>query len=391
MSTAPLIDRELAAAVAEERIAGLVAAAADERGVFYEAAFGKRNIALPQRMTANSVFRIASMTKAITAAAAMQLVERNQLSLDQPAQEILPFLAGTKVLEGFDAVGQPILRSPRGTITLRRLLTHTAGFVYDTWNENLHRYAELTGLPAARTGKLAALSAPLGFDPGERWEYGINIDIAGRMVEVVSGLDLETYFQRHIFGPLDMVDTSFIERPDWDNRLTAVHTRQPDGTLQPIVTPPGTNIDREFFPGGGGLYATARDYLRFLRALMNDGQLDGQRILRAETVALMRQNHMGELNVLPMRSAIPRLSNDVDLFPGMAKKWGLSFLINTEPGPAGRSPGSLAWAGLNNTYYWLDPVRKVAGVLMTQVLPFADPVVLEALDAFEHAVYQTIQ
>lgn len=391
MSAAPLIDRELAAAIAEERVAGLVAAAADERGVIYEAVFGRRNLALPQRMTADSVFRIASMTKAVTAAAAMQLVEGGELALDQPAQEILPFLAGTKVLEGFDAAGQPVLRAPRGTITLRRLLTHTAGFVYDTWNENLHRYAEATGLPATRTGRLAALSAPLGFDPGERWEYGINIDIAGRMVEAASGLDLETYFQRRIFGPLGMADTSFIERPEWEHRLAAVHARQPDGTLQPIATPPGTNIDREFFPGGGGLYSTAADYLRFLRALMHDGALDGNRILRAETAALMRRNHIGALDVLPMRSAVPRLSNDVDFFPGMTKKWGLSFLINTEPGPAGRSAGSLAWAGLNNTYYWLDPVRKVAGVLMTQVLPFADPAVLAALDAFEGAVYRTIR
>ncbi len=389
MSPAPLIDRELATAVSGDRIAGLVAVAANEHGVFYEAAFGRRNLALPQRMTVNSVFRIASMTKAITATAAMQMVEQGKLSLDQPAQEILPFLAETKVLDGFDNAGRPILREPRGTITLRRLLTHTAGFVYDTWNENMNRYAQLTGLPAARTGKLAALSAPLGFDPGERWEYGINIDIAGRMVEVVSGLDLETYFQQHIFAPLGMVDTSFIERPDWENRLTAVHARQLDGTLEPIALPPGAAPDREFFPGGGGLYSTGSDYMRFLRALMHEGELDGHRILQPATVALMGQNQMGPLNVQPMRSAIPRLSNDVDLFPGMVKKWGLSFLINTQPGPAGRRAGSLAWAGLNNTYYWMDPIRKVAGVLMTQILPFADPTVLETLDAFERAVYAT--
>ena len=266
-----LIDKELATAVSGEKIAGLVAAAADERGVIYEAAFGRHNLALPQRMLPSSVFRIASMTKAITATAAMQMVERGKLALDQDASEVLPFLAETKVLDGFDNAGQPILREKRGAITLRRLLTHTAGFVYDTWNENMNRYAALSGLPAARTGKLAALSAPLGFDPGERWEYGINIDIAGRMVEVVSGLDLETYFQTSIFEPLGMIDTSFIQRPEWENRLTAVHTRQADGTLQPIVLPPGSNIDREFFPGGGGLYSTASDYLRFLRALLNEG------------------------------------------------------------------------------------------------------------------------
>jgi methyl acetate hydrolase len=389
------IDSVLAAAVSGDKmggdtIAGLVAAAADKDGAIYNAAFGRRNVSVPQRMTPDSIFRIASMTKAITAAAAMQLTEQGKLSLDQPAKEILPFLADTKVLLGFDANDIPIVRAPRTQITLRNLLTHTAGFVYDTWNEEMNRFARITDLPSTRTGKLAALTAPLNFDPGERWEYGINIDIAGRMVEVASGVDLETYMQRYILGPLGMVDTSFIQRPEWESRMTTVHARQPDGSLQPIDAPPPVT-DREFFPGGGGLFSTASDYLRFLQALMNGGELDGSRILQAETVALMGQNHMGALDVQPLPTFIPQLSNAVDLFPGMSKKWGLSFLINTEAGPAGRSAGSLAWAGLNNTYYWLDPVKKVAGVLMTQTLPFADKAVLQTLDAFERAVYQAIE
>jgi methyl acetate hydrolase len=390
MRSIALIDDALTKFIAEGTIPGLVAAAADRTGVVYESAFGRRDASRPLPMSADCVFRIASMTKAITGAAAMQMVEQEKLSLDQPAREILPFLAETKVLDGFDGNGSPLLRAPRGEITLRRLLTHTAGFVYDIWNENLRRYAAATGLAPARTGKLAALTAPLGFDPGERWEYGINIDVAGRMVEVVSGLDLETYMQRHIFAPLGMVDTSFIQRPEWDNRLPAVHARQDDGTLKPLETSAAPPEPREFFPGGGGLFSTTADYLRFLQALMHGGVLDGQRILRAETVAMMGQNHMGGLNVLPMKSSDPQLSNDVDLFPGMPKKWGLSFLINTRDVPGGRSAGSLAWAGLNNTYYWLDPSRMVAGVLMTQILPFGDRAVLDALDAFETAVYRSV-
>lgn len=390
MHSAALIDKALAAAVNGAKIAGLVAAAADADGVIYCSAFGRQNVTQPQRMTTDSVFRIASMTKAITAAAAMQLVEQGKLSLDQPAKEILPFLADTKVLLGFDSNDIPLMRAPRTQITLRNLLTHTAGFVYDTWNEEMNRYAKITNLPAARTGKLEALTAPLNFDPGERWEYGINIDIVGRMVEMASGLDLETYMQRYICGPLGMIDTSFIERPEWNSRLPAVHARLADGKLEPIELPPGPAADREFFAGGGGLFSTASDYLRFLRALMNRGELDGNRILAAETVALMFQNHMGDLDVQPLPTMIPRLSNRVDLFPGMVKKWGLSFLINTEAGPAGRSAGSLAWAGLNNTYYWLDPVKKIAGVFMTQTLPFADRTVLDALDSFESAVYESL-
>jgi methyl acetate hydrolase len=392
MRNIALIDDVLTKVIAGGAIPGLVAAAADQTGVIYQSAFGRRDVSLPRPMSVDCVFSIASMTKAITAAAAMQMVEQEKLSLDQPAREILPFLAETKVLEGFDGNGAPRLRAPRGEITLRRLLTHTAGFVYDIWNDDLARYAAATGLLPARSGKLAALTAPLGFDPGERWEYGINIDVAGRMVEVVSGLDLESYMQRYIFAPLRMVDTSFIQRPEWDGRLPAVHARQADGSLQPIEASaaPVTPETREFFPGGGGLFSTAADYLRFLQALMHGGALDGQRILRPETVATMGQNHIGALDVQPMKSANRQMSNDVELFPGMPKKWGLSFLINTRDVSGGRGAGSLAWAGLYNTYYWLDPARKVAGVLMTQILPFADPAVLDALDAFENAVYRVV-
>jgi CubicO group peptidase (beta-lactamase class C family) len=381
------MDRVLDEAVAAGKVPGVVAAAADADGAFYEEAFGLRSLTSDIPMTTDTIFRIASMTKAVTAAAAMQLVEQGKLALDQPAGEILPILANPQVLEGFDADGQPSLRPARGTITLRNLLTHTAGFVYDTWNENMNRYAALTGLPAARTGKLAALAAPLGFDPGERWEYGINIDMAGRMVEVASGLDLETYMRANLFDPLGMPDTGYVLRPEWTSRLATVHARQGDGTLQPFDAPPPPDKP-EFFPGGGGLFSTARDYLVFLQALMHGGTWQGTRILQAETVALMGRNHMGALDVLPMKTFNPRMSNPVDLFPGMVKKWGLSFLINTEDAPTGRSAGSLAWAGLNNTYYWLDPHKQVAGVLMTQILPFADPAVLAMLDAFETEAYR---
>ena len=383
------IEQVLQQAVAAGEVPGVVAAAADQSGSFYDGAFGRRSVAADDRMTPDTVFRIASMTKAITAVAALQLVEQGRIGLDQPAGEILPALANPRVLEGFDDNGQPKLRPARGTITLRNLLTHTAGFVYDTWNENMGRYMAQTGLPAARTGKLAALDAPLGFDPGERWEYGINIDQAGRMVEVVSGLDLETYMQRNILGPLGMRDTSFLPQPQWIDRLAVVHARQPDGSLKPLDRPLPTGRP-EFFPGGGGLFSTAPDYLTFLLALMNGGSWQGHRVLQPEMITLMAQNHMGSLDMTTMTSFSPESSNNVDLFPGMPKKWGMSFLINTLDAPTGRSAGSLTWAGLNNTYFWLDPTRKVAGVLLTQILPFADQRVLGLLDRFETEVYRAV-
>jgi methyl acetate hydrolase len=380
------IEKVLEDAVASGQVPGITAAAANADGVFLEAAFGKRSLGGTAAMTNDTVFRIASMTKAVTGAAAMQMVEQGKLSLDQPAGEILPFLASPMVLDGTDANGEPKLRPAKGVITLRKLLTHTAGYVYDTWDAEMNRYATRTGLPAARTGKIAALRGPLGFDPGERWEYGINIDIAGRMVEVASGQDLETYFQDHLFRPLGMADTSFNVQAKFKDRMVRVHTRDANGVLSPIDTPPPVE-NPEFYPGGGGLLSTSRDYLTFLRALMRGGELNDVRILKPETVAQMGQNHMGALNVLPMITSNPAMSNDCELFPGMVKKWGLTFLINTQDVPGARSAGSLAWAGINNTYYWLDPVKRVAGVLMTQILPFADPTVLGLLDRFERAVY----
>ncbi|MBI5260389.1 MAG: serine hydrolase [Bradyrhizobium sp.] len=381
------IRQALEAALGPDRIAGLVAAAATADGVIFEGAYGRRAVTQPEPMTTDTLFRIASMTKAITATGAMQLVEQGRLSLDQPAREVLPFLGEAMVLVGFDDNG-PVLRPPRNEITLRRLLTHTAGFAYEMWNDRIARYMEEKQIPPMRSGKLLALTVPLANEPGERWEYGVNIEMVGRLIEAVSGLDLETYLQKQVLGPLGMRDTSYIARAGWAGRMAAVHARKADGALEVMTEPPGAAGAREFYPGGGGLFSTASDYLRFLRALMNGGELEGARILKEETVALMGANHMGALNVQPLPTQNPQLSCDVDLMPGIVKKWGLSFLINVEAVPGGRSAGSLAWAGLNNTYFWLDPAAKIAGVFMTQILPFVDPVVLKAFDAFERAVYQ---
>ena len=182
-----------------------------------------------------------------------------------------------------------------------------------------------------------------------------------------------------------MKDTSFKLTADQRSRLATMHARQPDGSLQPIAFE--VPQEPEFHMGGGGLYGTAPDYVRFLRMLLNRGTLDGNRVLRADTVATMSQNHIGDLNVTRMTTAIPEVSQDVDLYPEQEKKWGLSFLINTQRTAEGRSPGSLAWAGLANTYFWLDPAAAVGGVFLTQSLPFADPKPLTLFARFEKGVY----
>jgi CubicO group peptidase (beta-lactamase class C family) len=233
--------------------------------------------------------------------------------------------------------------------------------------------------------KTATLMTPLVFDPGERWEYGINIDWVGQTVERLSGQSIEDYFKEHIFGPLGMADTGFVIGAGQRERLAGMHARLPDGSLQ--VIPFEIPQAPEFFMGGGGLYSTGPDYLRFLRMLLGDGQLDGARVLSAATVAEMSRNQIGELLVGPLKTVVPGSSNDAEFFPGLPKKWGLAYMINAEDAPVGRTAGSLAWAGLANTYYWIDPTRRVAGVILTQILPFADTRALGLFEQFERAIY----
>jgi methyl acetate hydrolase len=365
-------------------IPGVVALAASGKELIYQGAFGKRDLSKQDDMTIDSVFWIASMTKAITTAAAMQLVEQGKLSLDAPIGKVLPDLAAPQVLEGFHAEGEPKLRPARGPITLRQLMTHTAGFCYDMWNGDMRAYLEKAGLPPITSCKDVALKTPIASDPGTRWEYGTNIDFVGKAVEAVTGKRLDAYLRDHLFAPLGMNDTGFKLTDSMRQRLVGMHMRGPDG-LAPI--PFELEQNPEFHMGGGGLYGTAADYIKFTQMILNKGRGNGNQVLKPETVATMGQNHIGDLVVTKMTSATPIYTNDVDLYPGIVKKWGLSFLINTAKTPEGRSAGSLAWAGLANTYYWIDPARDVTGVILMQVLPFADGKCLEAFAGFERGVY----
>jgi CubicO group peptidase (beta-lactamase class C family) len=388
MASLTSIDTIFSRAVESKTMPGIVAAAAHDRGVVYEGAFGKREMGKDAPMALDTVVWIASMTKAITATAAMQLVEQGRLGLDRPAQDVVPGLASARVLEGFDAAGQPRLRPPKRPITLRHLLTHTAGFSYEIWSPAVARYQTATNTPGITTCTNAALTTPLMFDPGDRWEYGINVDWAGKMVEAASGETLDRYFEQHILGPLGMTDTSFRISPSQRARLATVHQRGEDGALAPIEF----EIPQapEFCMGGGGLYGTATDYLTFAQMIMHGGTFKGNRVLRADTVDVMAQNHIGALEVGVMKTAIPALSHDVELLPGITKKWGLSFLINTEPTSTGRPAGSLAWAGLANTYFWIDRGNRVCGVFLSQVFPFYDHTATDLFTRFEAEVYRAL-
>ncbi|MGH7120416.1 MAG: serine hydrolase domain-containing protein [Acetobacteraceae bacterium] len=381
------IERVLSEAVAHNEVPGVVVAAVRPDGAIYEAAFGRRDMTKPEAMTTDTVFWIASMTKALVSAAAMQLVEQGKVTLEQDLGAILPELAKPQVLEGWDKTGAPRLRPARGAVTLRRLLTHTAGFSYEMWNADIVQYQKHASIPGIISCENRALTTPLIADPGTRWEYGINLDFVGKLVEVVSGKRLDAYLAEHLFAPLGMADTTFQIRSDQRPRLAAMHARAADGTLSPM--PFEIPQVPEFHMGGGGLYGTAKDYLTFCRMILGRGVLDGARVLQPETVTSMMQNQMGPLNVTKLSTALPAATNDAEFFPGMVKKWGLGFMISTEAVPGRRAAQSLTWAGLANTYFWIDPASHVAGVLLTQILPFADAKVLRLYNSFETEVYRT--
>ncbi|MDP6690610.1 MAG: serine hydrolase domain-containing protein [Alphaproteobacteria bacterium] len=389
MSISQQADGLLGAAVERGDVPGVAAMVSNGNETLYQGAFGERELGGGDPMRLDTVIAIASMTKAVTATAAMQLVEQGALELDAPAGDIVPYLGEVGVLEGFDGDGQPITRPPKPAITLRNLLTHTAGFGYEIWNQEILDFQAATGSPSTRTRSLASLKTPLLFEPGSQWNYGISIDWAGQMIEAVSGQRLGEYMRANIFEPLGMNSSGYHASPEMKTRLATIHLRGEDGALS--VPEDNTLLpEPEIDTGGGGLLSSVEDYTKFVRMILNNGACDGGRILAPDTVAMMSANHMGDCRVTPMLTTAPYLSNDVEFFPGVAKAWGLSFMINLEQAPTGRSAGSLAWAGLTNAYYWIDPVKDLAGVYATQIFPFGDKLSLPLFLEFEKSVYDSV-
>jgi CubicO group peptidase (beta-lactamase class C family) len=383
------IDALLKGATDRGDVPGVIAVATDGTDTIYEGAFGVRELGGTRPMEVDTVCWIHSMTKAISGACLMQLVEQGRIGLDDDCGRWAAALAAPKVLEGFDADGKPKLRPARGKITLRHLLTHTAGFVYDNWNADMLRYNKMTGLSRVETFARPEDCQPLSFEPGERWHYGINIEWAGKVLEAVAGMSVDAYMQKNIFGPLAMRSTGYRLTPAIRERLSGVHQRFPDGHLE--VAPWDPPQRPEDFLAGGGLYSTVGDYLRFIRMILGKGTLDGVQILKPETIAEMSRNHIGPLPAGVLKTASPAMSFDADFFPGMTCGWGLSFLINSEDIPGRRAAGSLCWAGLRNSYFWIDPKSGIGGTIITQLLPFADPTVLRLYEGFEQGVYASVR
>ena len=371
------------------RVPGVVAMLTDRHRNIYEGAAGKRRLDRPADMTTDSVFAIFSTPKAITGTAVLQLVEEGKLALDAPAKTYAPDIGKLKVIEGFDDRGEPRLRAPKRDITTRMLMVHSAGLSYDFINHTYNRLAQEKGQPSVITASKASLMTPLLFDPGERWEYGTNMDWCGQIVEAITGKRLGEVFKARIFEPLGIKDTTFELTGAMHGRLAGIHARNADGSLTPMDFELPANP--EVHMGGHGLYGTVGDYMRFIRMWLNDGAGEHGRVLKAETVRMAEKNHLGNNKVTAITGVIVSLCNDDEFFPGQSKSWALSFMINEEEAPTGRPAGALGWAGLANLFYWIDRQNGFGGFWATQILPFGDPTSFIGYMKFETAFYDALK
>jgi methyl acetate hydrolase len=398
-STAAL-DRHLQHVVqAAGGVPGVVALVTDRHGLRHAGVAGVRTLGGPVPMTLDTVLSAFSLTKAITGAALMQLVEAGRVGLDAPAGAYVPEIDAVRVLDGFDTDGTPRLRPPRRPITVRHLLLHVGGFGYPFFNHDLRRYREATRrntTPDVAPDPHAHIRGPLLFDPGDRWEYGTGIDWAGRIVEAVRGQRLGDAFRDHLLGPLGMDDTRYAPTRSMHARLATMHRHHPSGEVvaetgwsdrtPEVDVPP----EPEVAHGGGGLFTTALDYACFLRMILAGGDAPGGRVLRPETVDLMATNGLGKLRSGGWQAADPLLTNAGEFLPGTPKGWGLTFQIARADVPGERRAGSLAWAGLGNLYFWIDRATGIAGFWGTQLLPFYDPASHGGFVEYERLVYRSL-
>jgi methyl acetate hydrolase len=368
-------------------VPGVVAMVTDRSGNIYEGAAGKRSLGGSQPMTTDSVFEIYSTTKAITGTATLQCVEEGKLDLDAPAKNYVPDIGKLEVLDGFDADGNPMLRPPKRDITTRMLMLHTAGFGYDFFNATYLRLAQERGQPSVITCLKASLMTPLLFDPGDKWEYGSNIDWCGQIVESIRGKRLGEVMAERIFAPLGIEDMAFSLTPSMRARLATMHQREADGSLTPI---PDMQLpsDPEVHMGGHGLRSSIGEYMKFIRMWLNDGEGPHGRVLNKETVETAVCNGLqAHQTVTVLPGVIATISNDAEFFPGLKKSWSYTFMVNDEDAPTGRPAGALGWAGLPNLFYWIDRKNGFGGYWATQILPFADPISFGGYMDFETAAY----
>jgi methyl acetate hydrolase len=369
-------------AVARGDVPGVVALVVDRDKVLYHEAFGKQNVAKNVPMAKDTIFRIASMTKAVTSVGVMQLVEQGKLGLDDDVSKFLPRLKSPQVFSKVDEqTGTYQTQPAKRPITIRQLLTHTSGVGY-SWSDH--------GLAMAqkKTGATNDSELPLVNEPGAQWTYGASTRVLGEVIEKVSGQRIDAYLETHVLAPLGMRDTTYTVPADKYSRVVTVHQKANNAITETQNPTPIPATIR----GDGGLFSTAADYGRFVQMILNRGQLGGVRMLKESTVAEMSKNQIGSVKVRLQPTADQLRSKPYPLGAG-EDVWGLGFQIAAPktPNPSMRSPGSLSWAGINNTYYWIDPQKQIGAVILMQMLPFYDEAALRVLNGFEERVYRNLK
>ena len=370
----------LTAAIDRGDVPGAVVLVTGPDRVLYHEAFGKMSTAKALEMKKDTIFNIASMTKAVTSVGVMMLVEEGKLGLDDEVSKYLPQFKAPQVLSKVDvAAGTYETRPATRPITIRQLLTHTSGIGYSWSDPGLALVQKKTGA--------ADLDLPLVNEPGAQWTYGASTRVLGMVIEKISGLTIDKYLEARILGPLGMKDTTYAVPSSKTARVVSRNQRT-DGKIVEIPNPdpiPPT------IRGDGGLYSTAADYGRFVQMILNHGQLGGVRILKEQTVREMSRNQTGNVKVRLQPTAEPLRSKPYPLGAG-EDVWGLGFQIAAPAKPAAnmRRPGSMNWAGINNTFYWIDPEKQIGVVVLMQILPFYDDAAIKILQGVEERVYQHV-
>jgi methyl acetate hydrolase len=381
-SLSPAAGQAIGALLEEKVAAGMPAIAVvvvNAQQQLFVGAAGQRDAAAHAPLTADAIFRIASMTKPITSLAAMMLVEAGQLRLDDPVSRYLPEFATVRVLTTFnDADGTFESRPPARPITIRHLLTHTSGIAYSFVDARLAKIDN---------GKRARAELPLLHDPGERFTYGPSTAVLGNVIEKIAGQPLDAFVKSRIFDPLGMVDTAYTVATDKHARVVTLHTRSDAA----FVERPNRPTIASTVAGDGGLLSTAADYGRFMQLFLNGGRAGTVRLVTDSTIRQMLSNQIGRIVVEEQPSAEPSLAKPFP-FGGGKDKFGFGFQIEAAPATAGlRSAGSASWGGIDNTHFWIDPRTGVAAAVLMQVLPYYDEAAIDVLRSVERLVYQHVR
>lgn len=380
LANSAAIDAYLDRAVAETKIPGLVALVVDADGVIYSHTAGRSDVAGNSPMSPDTIFNIASMTKPVAVAAIMMLVEEGKLDLDDPISKYVPEFKAKPVMIDFNAeAGTYATRPAAGEATIRQLLSHSSGLSYPFSSAKI---ARLTN------GSFDTSALPLLFDPGTEWRYAGGIAVVGRVLEGIEGKTLDVFLEERVFGPLGMTDTGYAVPSSKRGRVVTVHRMTETG----LVEAPVPEDVRSAVSGDGGLYSTAPDYAKFIQLVLNRGRApDGARVLAAESIAEMARNQLGGVRVELQDEPLPLLARAFPLGAGR-DGFGLGFQVTGEhSGDSERAPGSLSWAGIFNTEFWIDPANGIGGVLLMQYLPFYDQEAIDTLVGFEARVYEGLE